>query len=353
MASDEGLGYGANVELREIETATHEHVIACRDDDTGLRAIIAIHSTKLGPSCGGTRFYPFASEEDALADVLRLSKAMSYKSAAAGLDLGGGKAVIIGDPRCDKTEPLLRAYARCVDSLGGRYITTEDVGVTPADMDVVAQETRYVAGTSDASGDPSGATAWGVFSSMRALAQRLWNESALRGRHVAIQGVGKVGSLLAGHLADDGCRLTIADVSKDAIARVAERYDVTVVATDEIHAVECDIYAPCALAGAINARTIPQLRCIAVAGCANNQLEEPSDAHRIAERGIVYGPDFIVNAGGIINVAHELMGYDHDAAFAHAWRIGDTLADVLDAAEAEGITTDDAAVRLAEARLSA
>jgi leucine dehydrogenase len=329
----------------------HEQVVHCRDEATGLRAIIAIHSTKLGPSVGGTRFYPFATEADALADVLRLSRAMTYKSAAAGLDLGGGKAVIIGDPRREKTDDLLRAYAKCVDSLGGRYITTEDVGVTSADMDVIATQTRFVAGTTNASGDPSEATAWGVFSAMRTLAKRLWGAETLDGRHVAIQGVGKVGSFLAGHLSENGCRLTVADVSAEAIERARNTYDAAVVGTDEIHAVECDIYAPCALAAALNVRTIPQLRCAAVIGCANNQLEEPADADRLAERGIVYGPDFIVNAGGIINVAHELRGYDREGAFAHAWRIGETLERVLDVAEAEGITTNDAANRVAEARL--
>ena len=353
MAAAQGVGYGSIVALREIPAPEHEHVVDCRDDATGLRAIIAIHSTKLGPSCGGTRFYPFASEEEALADVLRLSRAMTYKSAAAGLDLGGGKAVIIGDPRRDKSDEFLRAYARCVDSLGGRYITTEDMGVTPADMDVIATQTKFVAGTSGASGDPSEATAWGLFSSMRTLARHMWGADSLEGRHVAIQGVGKVGSFLVGHLIGDGCRLTIADTSDEAVRRVTNVHDATVVGTGEIHTVPCDIYAPCAMAAAINAGTIPRLRCAAVAGCANNQLAEPADGERLAQRGIVYGPDFIVNAGGIINVAHELMGYDRERAFAHAWRIGETLARVLDLAETQSITPAEAADRIAEARLLA
>jgi glutamate dehydrogenase/leucine dehydrogenase len=332
-------------------SSTHEQVVHCRDEDTGLRAIIAIHSTKLGPSLGGARFYPFASEEEALTDVLRLSRAMTYKSSAAGLDFGGGKAVIIGDPRRDKTDALLRAYARCVDSLEGRYITTEDVGTSVPDMDVVAQETKHVAGTSAGSGDPSEATAWGLFSAMRTLAARLWRAESLDGRHVAIQGVGKVGGYLAGHLAGDGCRLTVADVNEAATERVAGDHGAAVVTTEEIHAVECDVFAPCALSGELNPRTVPELRCGAVAGCANNQLAEPSIADEIAARGIVYAPDFIVNAGGVINIAHEVGGYDKQKAFDHAWRIGETLARVLDIAADESVTPEIAADRLAESRL--
>jgi leucine dehydrogenase len=336
-----------------VDTAEHEQVAHCRDADTGLTSIIAIHSTKLGPSLGGTRFYPFSSEEAALADVLRLSRAMTYKSAAAGLDFGGGKAVIIGDPKRDKTEELLRAYARFVDSLDGRYITTEDVGTTQSDMDLISQETSHVTGTSNGSGDPSGATAWGVFSSMRTLAKRLWNANSLDGRHVAIQGVGKVGSFLANHLAGDGCRLTIADISSDAIQRLVDAHGAAIASPEEIHAVECDIFAPCALSGELNARTVPELRCQAVDGCANNQLDAPEVADLLAQRGIIYAPDFIVNAGGVINIAYEVgRTYDHDEAFAHAWRIGDTLAQVLDVAEAQGITTEAAAEHVAEARLS-
>jgi leucine dehydrogenase len=336
--------------LLELE---HEQVVFCHDRPSGLRAIIAIHSTKLGPSLGGTRFYPFGSEAEALEDVLRLSKAMTYKSAAAGLDFGGGKAVVMGDPRKDKTEAQLRAYARYVDSLSGRYITTEDVGTTVADMDVIAQETRFVAGTSKGSGDPSEATGWGVFSAMRTVAKRLWNADSMDGRHVAIQGVGKVGSYIAGHLANDGCRLTVADVRDDAVQRLVDTHGVEVSSPDKIHTIECDIFSPCALSGEINERTVPELACAAVIGCANNQLADPSQADALARRGIVYGPDFIVNAGGVINIAHEAGGhYDRKAAFDHAWRIGDTLARVLDIAASDGITTELAAERIAEARLA-
>lgn len=342
------------MDIRKIDAPGHEDVVACHDAETGLRSIIAIHNTKLGPGLGGTRFYPFESEEAALADVLRLSQAMTYKSAAAGLDFGGGKAVIIGNPRTDKHEGLLRAYARFVDSREGRYITTEDVGTSVADIDVIAQETKHVTGTSSGSGDPSDATAWGVFSAMRTVAKRLWGAETLAGRHVAIQGVGKVGSGIAEHLASDGARLTVADIFEEAALRIATKYDAEVVPTQEIHTVDCDILSPCALSGEINAETVPDMRCAAIIGCANNQLATPDMADAVAQRGIVYAPDFIVNAGGVINIAYEVgRRYDKDAAFAHAWRIGETIARVLDVADEQGITTEAAAEHIAEERLNA
>jgi leucine dehydrogenase len=333
----------------------HEEVVYCQDRAAGLRAIIAIHSTRLGPSLGGTRFFPFASEDDALVDVLRLSRAMSYKSAAAGVDHGGGKAVIIGDPRRDRTDELIRAYARFVDSLGGRYITTEDVGTTEADMNLISNETRFVTGMSEergGSGDPSEATAWGVFCAMRTLARRLWEQESLEGRHVAVKGVGKVGSFLVRHLVRDGCLVTVADVNAGSVKRLRAEHAVSAVEPDDIHTVRCDIFAPCALADALNDRTIPELDCAAVAGCANNQLASPEGAEQLAERGIVYAPDFIVNAGGVINVAHEIVGYDRERAYGHVARIGETLDRVLDLAETEGITTAAAADRIAEERLA-
>jgi leucine dehydrogenase len=339
------------MDIRAIDASEHEEVVSCHDVATGLRSIIAIHSTKLGPALGGTRFYPFASEAEALEDVLRLSKAMTYKNAAAGLDFGGGKAVVIGDPRRDKTEELLGAYARFVDTREGRYITTEDVGTAVPDMDVISKHTRFVTGTSNGSGDPSEATGWGVFSAMRIIAKRLWNADSLAGRHVAIQGVGKVGSYIAGHLARDGCRLTVADLFPEAAHRIVERHGASVASPDEIHGIDCDILSPCALSGELNEQTIPAMRCAAIVGCANNQLTDVGVADTITARGIVYAPDFIVNAGGVINIAHEVGGYNRDKAFAHAWRIGEVLARVLDTAEKEGITTQAAAEHIAEARL--
>jgi len=333
----------------------HEQVVFCQDRTTGLRAIIAIHSTVLGSSLGGTRFYPFPSEEAALTDVLRLSRAMTYKSSAAGIDFGGGKAVVIGDPRRDKTETLLRSYARFVHSLGGRYITTEDVGTSEADMNVIRDETTFVTGVSvdrGGSGDPSAATAWGVFNGMRALAQRLWAQETLSGRHIAVQGVGKVGSYLVEHLVKDGCLVTVADVMPESVERLRSEHGVASVAPEEIHSVQCDVFSPCALGGTLNAESIPALRCEAVAGCANNQLATPADADRLAERGIVYAPDFIVNAGGVINISYEVgRPYDSDEAFARVARIGETLERVIERAKDEGITTEAAAERMAEERL--
>jgi glutamate dehydrogenase/leucine dehydrogenase len=340
------------MDLRSLAAGEHEEVVSCHDPSTGLRSIIAIHSTKLGPSLGGTRFYPYDSEIDALMDVLRLSKAMTYKSAAAGLDFGGGKAVIIGNPREDRTEDLIRTYGRFVDTCDGRYITTEDVGTTVADMDLISTVTEHVTGTHDGSGDPSETTGWGVFSAMRTVAERLWDADTLRGRHIAIQGVGKVGSYIAGHLAEDGARLTVADIFEESALRIATKYGAEVVPTQEIHTVDCDILSPCALSGEINAQTVPEMRCEAVVGCANNQLASPDMADAVAQRGIVYAPDFIVNAGGVINIAYEVgRAYDRKAAFAHAWRIGETLGRVLDVAADQGITTEAAAEHIAEERL--
>lgn len=333
----------------------HEEVVFAHDPESGLRAIIAIHSTRLGPSLGGTRFYPFPSEGDALADVLRLSRAMSYKSAAAGLDLGGGKAVVIGDPKTDKTPELFRAYGRAVDSLGGRYITTEDVGTTVADMEIIRTVTSHVTGTAlghGGSGDPSQATGLGVYAAMRTVAQRLWGDSSLEGKHVALQGVGKVASFLGEHLHEAGARMTVTDVSTDALDRFVAATGAAVVGVDEIASVECDIFSPCALGASLSETTIPLLRCVAVVGCANNQLATPEDGERLAARGILYAPDYIVNAGGVINIAHELKGYNQAEAFAHTERIAETIGRVFEIADAEGITTAVAADRLAQARLS-
>ncbi|MDQ1397486.1 MAG: valine dehydrogenase [Acidimicrobiaceae bacterium] len=334
-----------------------EQVVFCHDRPTGLRAVIAIHSTVLGPSLGGTRFYPYRSEDDAVEDVLRLARGMTYKSAAAGLDLGGGKAVIIGDPATHKTEALVRAYARFVDSLGGRYITAEDVGTTQADMDLIRRETSYVTGVSRAlggSGDPSEATAYGVLHAMKAVARRLWGEAALTGRHVAISGVGKVGYALARHLVEERATVTVADVNPAAVDRAARDFGFGVVPAEKAHAVDCDIFSPCALGGALSPSTIPELRCAAVVGSANNQLADRAGAGLLQEAGILYAPDYIVNAGGVINIAEELSpaGYHRERAYAAVRRIGETTAAVLETAEAEGITSAAAADRLAERRIA-
>lgn len=332
----------------------HEQVVFFSDAATGLRAIVAIHSTRLGPALGGTRFYPFPSEGAALVDVLRLAQAMSYKSAAAGLDLGGGKAVVIGDPARDKTEALLLAYGRYLDRLGGHYITTEDVGTTVADMEVIGRETRWVTGRGvehGGSGDPSPATAVGVFEAMRATAQFLWGSPDLAGRHVAISGLGKVGSALAASLLEAGARLTVADINPAAVKALGER--VEVVPPDKVHAVACDIFSPCALGAVLNPETIPELDCAAVVGSANNQLASDDCAVLLRDAGITYVPDYVANGGGVINIAYEIgRAYRWEDAEAHVRRIFDVTLRVLTRAEDEGVTPAQAADRLAEERMA-
>ncbi len=337
-----------------IGSDTHEQVLFGSDQESGLRTIIAIHSSALGPALGGTRFYPYESEEAALTDVLRLSKGMTYKSAAAGLDLGGGKAVIIGDPSTMKSERLLRAYGNIVASLGGRYITAEDVGTTPADMAMISRETEWVAGLPaelGGSGDPSPATARGVMNAMRAVAEYLWDSEDLEGRTVAVQGVGKVGANLVERLTKAGASTVVADVDQAALDAVASAHGSAIVGLDEIYEVECDFFAPCALGASLNARTIPRLVCAAVVGSANNQLEVDEDADRLVARGITYAPDFVVNAGGIINVAVGIGGYEVRRAATAIDNIQVAVADVLRTASDRGINPHLAAVEVAQERI--
>jgi leucine dehydrogenase len=339
-----------------LENDGYEQVVFCHDRASGLRAIVAIHSTRLGPALGGTRFFPYATEDDAIEDVLRLAKGMTYKAAAAGLDLGGGKAVIIGDPATDRTEARLRTYGRFVDSLGGRYITAEDVGTTQDDMDLIRRETPSVTGVSRSlggSGDPSAATAYGVLHGMKAVAKRLWSTTDLAGRHVVVSGVGKVGYALVRHLVEERAKVTITDVSQAALDRAQRDFDVHVVPVAEAHAVDCDVYSPCALGKALSPTTIPELRCAAVVGSANNQLADDRCAKLLDDAGVVYAPDYVVNAGGVINIAEELVGYHRERAYANVRRIFDTTTRVLETASADGISTAEAADRLAEARIDA
>jgi leucine dehydrogenase len=339
-----------------LEADGYEQVVFCHDRASGLRAVVAIHSTRLGPALGGTRFFPYPSEDDALEDVLRLAKGMTYKAAAAGLDLGGGKAVILGDPKADKSEALLRTYARFVDSLAGRYITAEDVGTTQDDMDLIRRETASVTGVSRSlggSGDPSAATAYGVLHAMKAVAKRLWSTTDLHDRHVVVSGVGKVGHALVRHLVEERARITVTDVSADAVERARRDFAVEVVPVAEAHTLECDLYAPCAMGKALSPVTIPELRCAAVVGSANNQLADDACAQLLADAGVVYAPDYVVNAGGVINIAEELRGYHRERAYANVRRIFTTTTTVLETAEAEGITTAAAADRVAESRIAA
>jgi len=330
--------------------------VFCQDEKSGLRAIIAVHSTALGPALGGTRFYPYASEQDAVADVLALSKGMSYKNSLAGLDLGGGKAVIIGDPRTDKTEALLRAYGRFVESLGGRYLTACDVGTFNADLDVVARETRYAHGRSEAyggCGDSSVLTAYGVFLGMQAAARHRWGARTLAGRTVAVAGAGKVGSHLIGHLVDDGADVLVTDVDPAAVERVQTRHPHVKAVPDTATLIRTahDVYSPNALGGALDAETVAVLPAQIVCGGANNQLAAPDTADLLRARDILYAPDYLVNAGGVIQVEDERHGFSFDRAKAKADGIFDIALRVFRAADEKGVSPAVAADRLAEERM--
>jgi valine dehydrogenase (NAD+) len=340
-----------------VFTSSHEQVVFCHDPGSGLKAVIAIYSTALGPALGGTRFYPYATEDEALADVLALARGMAYKNALAGLDHGGGKAVIWGDPARDKTETLLRAYGRFVQSLGGRYYTACDVGTFTQDMDVVARECRYVTGRSvehGGAGDSSILTAYGVFQGMRAAAERRWGTPTLNGRRVGITGVGKVGHHLVEHLLADGAGVLVADVSQAAIDRVRAAHPQVEVAKDDAALVrtDLDVYAPCALGGALTEETVAVLTAGVVCGAANNQLAFPGIEKDLEERGILYAPDYVVNAGGVIQVADEIEGFNFDRAKAKASDIFQTTRRIFALAAEEGVPPVVAADRLAEQRMA-
>lgn len=336
----------------------HEQVVFCADEASGLRAIIAIHSTALGPALGGTRFYPYADEAAALTDVLHLSRGMSYKAALAGLDLGGGKAVIIGDPATAKTEALLRSYGRFVQSLHGRYLTACDVGTFPEDMDVIARESAFVTGRTTAqggAGDSSVLTAFGVFQGMRAAAEVVWASPSLAGRTVGVAGVGKVGRHLVQHLVEDGASVVVTDVREDAVRRVLDAHPgVRAVATTEDLVSEAlDVYAPCALGDALTDEVVATLRARVVCGAANNQLAHDGVEKLLADAGILYAPDYCVNAGGLIQVADELHGFDFDRARQRAAGIYEVTREVFRIAEAEQVPPSVAADRIAERRMAA
>ncbi len=341
-----------------LKDAGHEQVVFCQDPQSGLKAIIALYSTALGPALGGTRFYPYADEEAAVADVLKLSKAMAYKAACAGVDLGGGKAVILGDPATQKTEALLRAYGRMVQSLGGRYYTACDVGTYVQDMDVIAKETRFVTGRSPehgGAGDSAVLTAFGVFQSMRATAQHTWGNPSLAGRRVAVEGVGKVGHHLVQHLLEDGAHVVISDVNDDAVRRVTQAFgQVEVASVADLPHLDVDVYAPCALGGSLDDDLVPALRAKVVCGAANNQLTHPGVEKLLADRGILYAPDYVANAGGLIQVEDEALNdtFSFERAKTKAARIFDTTLEVFRLAEAEGVPPAVAADRFAERRMA-
>ena len=332
----------------------YEQVVFCSDDQSGLRAIIAIHSTKLGPALGGTRFYDYGNENEALVDVLRLAKGMTYKAAAAGLDLGGGKGVIIGDPTRIKSEELLRAYGRFIETLGGRYITAEDVGTALEDMDTVRRETRWVCGCSHTyggSGDPSPVTAYGVLQGIKASVLEVFGSPELEGRTVALQGVGKVGFALCGYLVEQGAKVTIGDISVDNLARAVSTHGVETLPLKEIHKMDADIFAPCALGGMINDDTLSDFRCRIIAGAANNQLARPEHGEKLRDLGILYAPDFVINSGGLMNVEDELRGYDRERAMQRVEGIYKQLQNIFALSRERGISTAAAAEEYAQDRI--
>jgi leucine dehydrogenase len=342
--------------FEQMASMGHEQVVFCRDDKVGLRAIIAVHDSTLGQALGGCRLYPYASEEEALRDCLRLSRGMTYKAAVAGLDLGGGKSVIIGDPSI-KSEGLFRAFGRFVESLNGRYITAEDMNTTVEDMSHIRRETEWVTGKATylgGSGDPSPVTAWGTFHGVRACLEVVYGSPDVAGKKVAIQGCGSVGRYLAHYLSEAGAELFYTDISKERVQNCIDKYGGTAVSAEDWYSLDVDVLAPCAVGGIINQHTIPLLKAPIIAGGANNQLDdEIRDAEALAEKGITYAPDYVINAGGLVNVCTELRGLAREQAMEQASNIFVTVKDVINLAKAQGITSIQASNKLAEARIEA
>jgi len=332
----------------------YEQLVFCQDQASGLKAIICIHDTTLGPALGGVRMYPYASDEDALVDVLRLARGMTYKAAVSGLNLGGGKGVILGDPRAMKSETLFRTFGRFVESLNGRYITAEDVGTSLEDMTWINMETNFVTGTNPTkggSGDPSPVTAKGVHIGIKACWKAQSGIDSLNGLTVAVQGLGHVGYYLCSYLHQEGARLIVTDVNEEAVRRVVNEFGAEAVSPDEIYGVSCDIFAPCALGAIINDKTIPQLKCAVVAGAANNQLAEARHGKVLMDKGIIYAPDYVINAGGLMNVYEELAGYNKERAFRRVESLFGTISSILETARKSKIPTSEAADFIAEERI--
>jgi leucine dehydrogenase len=342
------------MKIREKSVPGYERVMLGSDEAAGYQGIIAIHSTALGPAVGGTRYWSYKSEDDAVTDALRLARGMTYKNALAGLPFGGGKSIIMRDGKAKDREQLFRAHGRMVNSLAGKYFTAEDVGTSPADMEFILKESEYVAGLQDRSGDPSPHTARGVFRAMQAAAMHKWGSDDLAGKTVAIQGCGHVGYFLAGELARVGARLTVADVDLAKVNRVVDDHRAMAVGAQEIYATAADIFAPCALGGVLNDQTIPQLKAMLVVGAANNQLLEPRHGDLLQQRGVLYAPDYAANAGGVINgCCREMLGWDVPRTLAKTDAIYNTVLMIFALSEREKIPTYQAADRLAEERFSA
>lgn len=356
------------MEIKELEKAEqaglfgsltqmgHEQVVFCYDEATGLKSIIGIHNTTLGPALGGTRMWNYATEQEALTDVLRLSRGMTFKAAISGLNLGGGKAVIIGDARTMKTEAFLRRFGKFVNSLNGKYITAEDVNMKTVDMEYIHMETQYVTGLPESvggGGDPSPVTAYGTFVGMKAAAKKVFGNDSLTGKRVVVQGVGQVGMHLVENLVKENATVFITDISDEKVQALVKKFGVNAVTQDEVYDLDVDIYAPCALGATLNDETIPRLKCSIVAGAANNQLkDEVKHGYMLLDRGITYAPDFLINAGGLINVYNEYLGnYNRTRVMDHAERIYSTCLNVFSLADAEKLNNQEAAIRLAEKRI--
>jgi len=337
--------------LSQMVKMDHEQVLFCNDRATGLRAIIAVHNTNRGPALGGTRMWNYTSETDALTDVLRLSRGMTYKNAISELGLGGGKAVILGNSREDKSEALFRRFGQFVDSLNGKYITAEDVGISPEDMVSVSKETNHVAGLPGKSGDPSPVTAYGVYMGMKACAKAQFGSDSLNGKKVAVQGVGHVGEYLINHLTEEGAKVFISDIHEPTLNNVAQKYGTEIVGLDEIYDVDMDIYAPCALGATVNDDTLSRLKCSIIAGAANNQLkDEAAHGKAVMDKGIIYAPDYMINAGGVINCFAEVDGQTSEWAMKKAAEIYDTTALIINRSKEENIPTYAIANKMAEER---
>lgn len=329
----------------------HEQIVFCRDVDSGLKAIICVHNTNLGPAVGGCRMWDYNSDEGALIDALRLSRGMTYKNAMAGLKMGGGKSVIIGNSKTMKSEELFRAFGRFVEKLSGKYITAEDVGINPNDMAIVNKETNYVLGLEGKSGDPSPVTAYGVYKGIKAAAKHKFGSDDLNGRKISVQGLGHVGYYLCKHLHEEGAKLFVTDISKESIERVVSEFNATAVGIDDIYGLDVDIYAPCALGAVINDNTLPQIKASIIAGAANNQLAEDRHGDILLSKGILYAPDYVINAGGIINVSFE-ENYNRDAALTKVDEIYGTLTEVFEASKLSGRPTNVIADELARQRVA-
>ncbi|WP_101926545.1 MULTISPECIES: Glu/Leu/Phe/Val dehydrogenase dimerization domain-containing protein [Luteimonas] len=340
--------------FEHLDTYGHEQIVFCHNKDVGLKAIIAIHNTVLGPALGGTRMWPYASEQEALNDVLRLSRGMTYKNAVAGLNIGGGKAVIIGDPATDKSEGLFRAFGQFVESLGGRYITAEDVGIDVNDMEFVYRETQFVTGVHQVhggSGDPSPFTAYGTMQGLLAALNRKFGNEEVGNYSYAVQGLGHVGIEFVKLLKERGAKIYVTDINKDRVARAVDEYGAIAVGLDEIYDVDVDVYSPCALGGTVNEKTLPRLKAKIICGAANNQLANNEIGDEVEKRGILYAPDYAVNAGGVMNVSLEIDGYNRERAMRMMRTLYHNLTRIFEIAERDGIPTYRAADRLAEERI--